>query len=118
MSDQPRQQRATRGAKQNVGAKQFLGNFDPEQSEREKRKLNRRLTSGPKKASVYDENGYHIATGQDLCDCLDSKCAGCHCPCPKCSSKKCGHECRVGRKYMYESIENEGSDQVTRNPTR
>lgn len=96
--------------------KKFLRNFDPEHSEREKRKLHRRLYQGHKRTSLYDEIGVHIETGIDMCDCLTSTCTGCHFPCPKCSSQKCGHECRNNRKWTYEMIENEGSDMTIRNP--
>ncbi|XP_058790717.1 ARL14 effector protein [Phymastichus coffea] len=111
----------TRGARQkqvtDSVTKKFLHNFDPEQSEREKRKLNRRLHHGNKKAALYDDKGIYITTGQDLCDCLNKSCQGCHFPCPKCSSTKCGHECRNNRKWTYDSIENEGSDNnVIKNP--
>ncbi|XP_076481671.1 uncharacterized protein LOC117161132 isoform X2 [Bombus vancouverensis nearcticus] len=40
----------------------------------------------------------------------------CHLPCVKCSSPKCSHECRNNRKWTYESIENEGSDIIIKNP--
>ncbi|KZC14580.1 ARF7 effector protein [Dufourea novaeangliae] len=113
------ERRVTRGSRQgavdNV-TKKFLRNFDPEHSEREKRKLHRRVYQNYKRCALYDENGFYIQTGDDLCDCLNLTCAGCHFPCPKCSSTKCGHECRNNRKWTYESIENEGSDSVTKNP--
>ncbi|KOC64377.1 ARF7 effector protein [Habropoda laboriosa] len=96
--------------------KKFLRNFDPEQSEREKRKLHRRLYQGNKRHALYDEHGTYVHTGDDLCDCLNLNCAGCHFPCPKCSATKCGHECRNNRKWTYESIENEGSDVTIKNP--
>lgn len=95
--------------------KKFLGNFDPEHSEREKRKLHRRLYQGHKRHSIYNDEGIYLPTGDDLCDCLNSDCAGCHFPCPKCTSTKCGHECRNNRKWSYDSIENEGSNVVTKN---
>ncbi|XP_046601703.1 ARL14 effector protein isoform X1 [Neodiprion lecontei] len=98
------------------GVQSFLKYFDPERSEREKRKLNRRLYPGAKKHVLYDEKGIFFQTGEDLCDCLERSCLGCHFPCPKCKSTKCGHECRSNRKWAYESIENEGSDVVIRNP--
>ncbi|XP_015586890.1 ARL14 effector protein [Cephus cinctus] len=97
-------------------AKKFLKNFDPEQSEREKRKLQRRTYLGNRKHLLYDYKGCFMQTGQDLCDCLQEDCLGCHFACPKCSSKKCGHECRNFRKWSYEIIENEGSDVVIKNP--
>ncbi|XP_076236312.1 ARL14 effector protein [Calliopsis andreniformis] len=113
------ERRNTRGSRQrgvDSVTKKFLRNFDPEHSEREKRKLHRRLYQGHKRHALYNENGVHMQTGDDLCDCLNSNCAGCHFLCPKCSSPKCGHECRNHRKWTYESIENEGSDIVTKNP--
>ncbi|XP_066602008.1 ARL14 effector protein-like isoform X2 [Prorops nasuta] len=73
----------------------FLKNFNPEQSEREKRKLNRRLNQGVKKIIVHDDIGTYVQTGDNFCDCLSFDCEGCHFPCPKCLSTKCGHECRV-----------------------
>ncbi|XP_076684641.1 ARL14 effector protein [Andrena cerasifolii] len=113
------ERRNTRGPRQrgvDSVTKKFLRNFDPEHSEREKRKLHRRLYQGHKRHALYNENGVYMQTGDDLCDCLNLNCAGCHFPCPKCSSPKCGHECRNTRKWIYESIENEGSDIVIRNP--
>ncbi|XP_078044309.1 ARL14 effector protein-like isoform X2 [Augochlora pura] len=87
------ERRITRGSRQRAVdsvTKKFLRNFDPEHSEREKR--------------------------DDLCDCMNLNCAGCHFPCSKCSSTKCGHDCRINRKWTYDSIENEGSDIVIKNP--
>ncbi|CAB0042792.1 unnamed protein product [Trichogramma brassicae] len=43
---------------------------------------------------LYDENGIFIPTQENLCDCLDKECPGCHFPCPTCSSTKCGNPCR------------------------
>ncbi|XP_026487871.1 ARL14 effector protein [Vanessa tameamea] len=97
----------------------FLENFDPETSARERRKLNRKsyfMNRNTKK--IYNERGQLAATGKDLCDCLDEVCPGCHFPCSKCTSNKCGHECRVNRKWMYEKIEIEGNDFVIRNVYR
>lgn len=96
--------------------KKFLRNFDPERSEREKRKLHRRLYQGNKRHTLYNEEGIWIITGDNLCDCLSLECAGCHFPCPKCRSRKCGHECRINRKWTYDTVENEGSDIITKNP--
>ena len=114
------ERKSTRGTRQKAddtsGTTKFLRNFDPERSEREKRKLHRRIYQGCKRHTMYNERGVHIRTGIDFCDCLNLSCAGCHFPCSKCGSTKCGHDCRSNRKWTYESIENEGSDVITRNP--
>uniref|UniRef100_A0A8C7Q153 THAP-type domain-containing protein n=1 Tax=Oncorhynchus mykiss TaxID=8022 RepID=A0A8C7Q153_ONCMY len=39
------------------------------------------------------------------CDCLDADCMGCFYPCPECSSRRCGVECRCDRKWLYEQVE-------------
>lgn len=90
----------------------FMENFDPERSNREKRKLTRKIysTTSKKTATLYDERGIHLGTNRDLCDCLGEDCPGCFFPCPRCRSFKCGHECRCNRKWMYESYEVEGLD--------
>ncbi|XP_066273432.1 ARL14 effector protein-like isoform X3 [Branchiostoma lanceolatum] len=96
----------------------MLQDFDPEKSEREKRKLTRMVQQQKQKAKssqrdkhkkrcVYDEAGVLISDGRDLCDCLEQDCPGCHYPCPKCGSEKCGAECRCNRKWHYEWIESE-----------
>ncbi|EZA49554.1 hypothetical protein DMN91_005614 [Ooceraea biroi] len=112
------EKKSTRGSRQrgvdNL-TKKFLRNFDPEHSEREKRKLYRRLYQSHRKY-LYDEKGIFIQTSDDLCDCLDLDCQGCHFPCPKCSSPKCAHECRNNRKWTYDSIHCEGTDPTIRNP--
>ncbi|EFN77974.1 ARL14 effector protein [Harpegnathos saltator] len=108
----------TRGSRQKAVdnlSKKFLRNFDPEHSEREKRKLYRRLYQGHKK-HLYDEKGIYLLTANDLCDCLNIDCNGCHYPCPKCYSTKCGHECRSYRKWTYDVILCEGADSVIKNP--
>ncbi|KAK2588481.1 hypothetical protein KPH14_004464 [Odynerus spinipes] len=115
----PPRPKGARGSRQKAVdsiTKKFLRNFDPEHSEREKRKLHRRLYQGHKRYAVYNDEGIYVQTGGDLCDCLNLDCAGCHLPCSKCSSSKCGHECRNNRKWTYDSIENEGSNVVTKNP--
>lgn len=99
----------------------FLENFDPECSVRERRKLTRKVNAVANvqrkvPGALYDENGVHIMTGIDLCDCLQKACPGCHFPCPKCKSLKCGPECRCNRKYVYDQIEYHGCDLVVKNP--
>lgn len=93
----------------------FMENFNPEQSNRERRKLNRKIQYDGRRNVVYNDRGIHIESGKDLCDCLDDTCPGCHFPCPKCRSMKCGHECRQNRKWMYDLIEIEGTKEVVKN---
>lgn len=101
-------------------AEKFLGNFNPETSARERKKLNRKINppSNVRKppGALYDENGLHVSTAMDLCDCLSEECPGCFFECNKCNSTKCGLECRVHRKYMYDQIEFHGYDTIVRNP--
>lgn len=101
-------------------ANRFLENFNPETSVREKRKLNRKInpqtTVRRPPGALYDENGTHIATCVDMCDCLIEDCLGCFFPCPKCGSQRCGIDCRVHRKYIYDQIEYHGYDLVVKNP--
>lgn len=94
----------------------FMENFDPDRSLRERRKLSRRIGIRRPPGALYDEFGTHIASDIDLCDCLQKNCTGCHFPCPKCKSQKCGLECRVNRKYMYDQIEYQGCDLIVKNP--
>ncbi|XP_077515781.1 uncharacterized protein LOC144125879 isoform X2 [Amblyomma americanum] len=56
----------------------------------------------------YNARGIHITGNKDMCDCLRLECPGCHFPCPKCGSSKCGDECRCNRNYTYEQIEIDG----------
>ena len=60
---------------------------------------------------MYDEQGLLVAGGRDLCDCLELACPGCHYPCKKCRSQKCGAECRVMRRWVYQEVEIEGSNE-------
>ncbi|CAH1796876.1 unnamed protein product, partial [Owenia fusiformis] len=89
----------------------FMEDFNPETSARELRKVNRKIVKPTvKKNQMYDENGLLLNDSRDLCDCLDTACPGCHFPCSKCDSEKCGGECRCNRKYVYEKVEVEGSN--------
>lgn len=86
-----------------------LGNFDPETSQRQERKLQRIMKQSQKgRKSLYDEGGCFISDGRDLCDCLMEACPGCFYPCDTCRSAKCGRECRTLRQWHYENIEVEG----------
>jgi len=91
----------------------FMKDFHPGKSGREQRKQTRNKQYSEKKhqtPALYNDRGIHIKSGADLCDCLDEQCVGCHFPCSKCKSTKCGHECRVNRRGEYDSIEIEGTD--------
>lgn len=107
-----------RNAKVLMDAEKFMENFDPDTSVRERRKLTRKINSNVRRpqGALYDEVGVHLNTGVDLCDCLNSNCSGCHFPCPKCKSTKCGPECRVNRKFVYEQLEYQGCDLTVKNP--
>ncbi|XP_046394959.1 uncharacterized protein LOC124162460 [Ischnura elegans] len=93
----------------------FMENFDPKMSNRERRKMMRKKNIRRHlRGEVYGENGELLSCGKNLCDCMNIDCPGCHFPCPRCRSPKCGHECRVNRKWTYEEIEIDGTDIVIR----
>lgn len=98
----------------------FLQDFNPQNSRREKNK--RYNFSKPKAAakkgtpSMYDETGKIRATQEDVCDCFESDCPGCHFPCESCASQKCGQRCRNNRKWAYELIEYDGKNFTKTNP--
>lgn len=99
---------------------QFLADFNPENSRREKNK--RYNFSKPKPAvkkannSMFDELGRLRMTREDACDCFELDCPGCHFPCEACQSPKCGVRCRMNRKWAFEVIEHDGKDVVKTNP--
>lgn len=74
------------------------------------------MTANNKTQLVHDAQGRLISSGQDCCDCLESSCPGCHYPCLKCESPKCGSECRSRRKWLYEHILVEGTEFKIHNP--
>lgn len=65
--------------------------------------------------SIFDRNGFYRTTGKDECDCLIQKCDGCHFPCPKCESSKCGDTCRRNRNDVFLRIEKDGNLGVIHN---
>ena len=69
-----------------------------------------------RKNQVYDEVGLYLENSNDICDCLNLDCPGCHFPCPKCGSEKCGQECRCCRRYIFETIEIEGTKRMIKFP--
>jgi hypothetical protein len=101
----------------------FLADFNPLNSRREKNKQYRNMFLQKAKPAakkqyqpLYDENGKLKSTGEDICDCFEATCEGCHFPCEWCSSEKCGLRCRNNRRWMYEVIEYDGKDKATHNP--
>jgi ARF7 effector protein C-terminus len=71
----------------------FLHDFNPLNSRREKNKQ-KNVTYGNRKSvakkyytAMYDEHGKLKNTGQDICDCFDEACEGCHFPCEVRKSK-------------------------------
>ena len=56
----------------------------------------------PKK---YDNEGIHMNSGLDFCDCLDTRCPGCHDECPDCGSNKCGIQCRCNRTWCHSDVQ-------------
>lgn len=112
-----RRQAALANKEKHDPIERFMENFDPDRSVRERRKLSRKInTTRRHPGALYDELGIHIASDVDMCDCLQKICTGCHFPCEKCKSLKCGIECRVNRKYVYDQIEYQGCDLVIKNP--
>ncbi|KAF7266430.1 hypothetical protein GWI33_020261 [Rhynchophorus ferrugineus] len=107
---------AARNASKAISASSFeksMETFNPDLSQRERRKISKKFTSPAVKrpaGAIYDDKGRHISTGVDLCDCLNEKCPGCWFECLKCESTKCGIECRVFRKYLMDTIEYHGSE--------
>ncbi|XP_063608208.1 uncharacterized protein LOC134782582 isoform X4 [Penaeus indicus] len=94
----------------------FMENFNPKTSERvrrKKKKVQYFSSSGRNKNQMqqayHGPDGRLLSSGKDLCDCLQPSCPGCHYPCPKCNSGKCGNECRINRKWFYEKVEVEGT---------
>lgn len=84
-----------------ISGKKFNEVFDPQ------------LTASK---TTYDDIGRIRSTGRDACDCLNNDCVGCHFPCPKCNSSKCGNECRQNRNDYVCFIKKDGSDMIQYNP--
>lgn len=96
-----------------TGEFHFLDDFDPEKSNREKRKMSRKLAQT---RSAYNEYGHIRHSDMDICDCMDVNCPGCWFECENCGSTKCGLQCRVNRKFFFEAISYDGKDGTFLNP--
>jgi len=86
----------------------FMQDFDPTTSSRQQKRK--------KRYHPIDGRLIQYADDFDDCDCLKRDCPGCHYPCRTCGDRRCGHECRVNRKWIYDSVEIEGRNQELKNP--
>ncbi|XP_065060051.1 ARL14 effector protein-like [Rhopilema esculentum] len=109
----------------NPGRLTVTAGFNPEFSNREKRKLSRLMEQQngkseagkglcglkPKRLALHNSSGCLEIDGRDLCDCQDPNCPGCHYSCPQCGSEKCGSSCRCSRRWSYDHVDvyNEGT---------
>jgi len=102
------------GPKRNLrGRKKKSGSYAEDQdgglvSRRERRKVTKKNYATGGKRVLYNNKGILADLNKDLCDCMVEACPGCHFPCPKCRSTKCGHECRQNRKWQYNEAEYDG----------
>lgn len=96
---------------ENLELLDFLGS-----GHREKRKVIKKTkdfpetpeTSKGRSTPQHTAQGIHVGSNKDACDCLQVDCPGCHFPCSKCGSPKCGVECRSNRSWVYEQLEIDG----------
>ena len=91
----------------------FMSNWDPAKSQREERK--KRLTKMINRQQqiddyLYDKQGVHLASGKDICDCLEENCPGCWLPCKRCKSTKCSFECRNRRRFVVLEVKDEEAE--------
>ncbi|KFP87797.1 ARL14 effector protein-like, partial [Apaloderma vittatum] len=97
-----------------------VADFNPETREKKKRahisQMKHQFFRKCKTAKKYDKYGRLLCNNTDLCDCLEENCPGCFYPCPKCSSRKCGPECRCNRKWAYNTIKTEGGNVISMFP--
>lgn len=91
----------------------FMSNWDPAKSQREERK--KKLTKMINRQQqiddyLYDKQGVHLASGKDICDCLEENCPGCWLPCKRCKSTKCSFECRNRRRFVVLEVRDEEAE--------
>jgi len=83
---------------------------DINDADKTKRKGKKRGNYFTGKNSAYDEYGNIRWNGADVCDCMNEECVGCWSECGNCGSTRCGPQCRVNRKFFYESIVYDGKE--------
>ncbi|XP_044138381.1 ARL14 effector protein-like [Bufo gargarizans] len=97
-----------------------VADFNPETRKQKKKaymsQMNGYYTTNKVSLKKYDKQGKLLCNNRDLCDCLEESCQGCFYPCPKCSSNKCGPECRCNRKWVYDRIQTEAGDIISKLP--
>ncbi|XP_053556459.1 ARL14 effector protein-like isoform X2 [Bombina bombina] len=97
-----------------------VADFNPETRKQKKKvymsQMNGYYSTSKVSLKKYDKQGKLLCNKRDLCDCLEEECQGCFYPCPKCSSKKCGPECRCNRKWVYDRIQTESGDVISKMP--
>lgn len=85
-----------------------MSEFNPEKSQREKRKISKVVQATSGVPPVRKKGGFFTKTGGDTCDCLEPGCAGCFFPCHKCNTTKCALTCRRRRNWYYDKVTIDG----------
>ncbi|XP_072269891.1 ARL14 effector protein-like isoform X2 [Pyxicephalus adspersus] len=97
-----------------------VADFNPETRKQKKKaymsQMNVYYSTNKVAVKKYDKHGKLLCNNRDLCDCLEEDCQGCFYPCPKCGSTKCGPECRCNRKWVYDRIQTETGDIISKLP--
>ncbi|XP_053313639.1 ARL14 effector protein-like isoform X2 [Spea bombifrons] len=97
-----------------------VADFNPETRNQKKKvymsQMNGYYSTNKVSLKKYDKKGKLLCNNRDLCDCLEENCQGCFYPCPKCNSRKCGPECRCNRKWVYDRIQTESGDVISKLP--
>ncbi|XP_037946633.1 ARL14 effector protein [Teleopsis dalmanni] len=114
LRERPRKLHAERKLREKHDEYKYLDDIDDKN--RDKRKLKRKNDVPSKSKTIYDEHGVIRHNGLSLCDCMTANCPGCWFPCENCRSTKCGIQCRVNRRFYYDSITFDGKDGTIKNP--
>ncbi|EDW03576.1 ARL14 effector protein [Drosophila grimshawi] len=83
---------------------------DNSATEAEKKRKGKKKGCYYTKNSAYDLYGNIRYSDLDVCDCMNDECSGCWYECRICGSTRCGPQCRVNRKFFYETIVYDGKD--------